>query len=210
MKTSSRSGFTVIELITVIAIVSILMAILTPVVSNMMGSARRSSDASNLRQLAMATIAYINEAGATKSASFVDMNSWAMALAKSGNFNEAALFLATGDPALTGTLPTKIFTTITTTTDSTTNSTDTIDTTFAASNLGVAAAKTLNLNSSAASTPVVWTRGLQADGTWSATSPYGTKGGYVAFLDGHVTFYSKVPTDTISIPTSDNTLQRGS
>jgi len=196
MKSSLRSAFTVIEMITVIAIVAILMAVLVPVVSNIMGSASRSSDANNLRQLAMAYIAHITESGATKSASFNSVDDWAVALAQAGNFNEPALFIAQGDPAITGTLPTKVHTN------------GAVDSTFAASPLSVAAPKVVNLNSSAASTPVVWTRGLQADGTWSANSPYGIKGGYVAFLDGHVTFYKQVPTSTINIPATADTLQR--
>jgi hypothetical protein len=35
-------------------------------------------------------------------------------------------------------------------------------------------------------TPVMWTRGLQPDGTWRADSPYGTWGGHVAYADGSV------------------------
>lgn len=198
---SARSAFTMIELITIIAVIAILMAVLTPVVSNMMGTARRSSDANNLRQLAMATIASINESGATKTATFTDLNDWALTLAKAGNFNEAALFLAQGDPALPSALPTKVYDTTTATSEGVTTTTDTINSVFGTSALSVAAPKTISLNSSAASTPIVWTRGLQANGTWASDAPYGTKGGYVAFLDGHVTFYKTVP-DTITIPTT--------
>lgn len=196
MKPTSRSAFTVIEMITVIAIVAILMAVLTPVVSNMMASARRASDANNLRQLAMAYIAHVNESGATKSVTFTSLDDWSVALAQAGNFNEAALFLVQGDPALTGALPTKV------------HSAGTVDAAFSASPLSVAAPKTVNLNGSAATTPVAWTRGLQSDGTWTASSPYGTRGGYIAFLDGHVAFYKQVPTSTISIPANGDTLQR--
>jgi len=199
MKPSSCRAFTVIELITVIAVIAILMAVLTPAVSNMMASARRSSDASNLRQLAMATIAYVNEAGATKTLSFSSLNDWAVSLAQSGNFNEPALFLVQGDPALSGVTaqPRKV------------RSGDVIDATFAATPLSVAAPKTINLNGSSASTPIAWTRGLQSDGTWSASAPYGTRGGYIAFLDGHVAFYKQADTDVITIPPSADTLQRG-
>ena len=184
-----------IELITVIAIIAVLLAVLTPVVSNMMGSARRSSDANNMRQLAMATIAHINQSGATNSTAFASLNDWAVALAQAGNFNEPALFIVPGDPAYTAStaVPAKVQTS------------GTVDTTFASAPLSVAAPSSINLNNSAASTPIVWTRGLQTNGTWSATSPYGTLGGYIAFLDGHVTFYKTVP-NTITIPT--NILER--
>jgi len=35
-------------------------------------------------------------------------------------------------------------------------------------------------------TPVVWTRGLRADGTWAPDSPESGAGGGIAFLDGHI------------------------
>jgi len=41
-------------------------------------------------------------------------------------------------------------------------------------------------------TPVAWTRGLRADGTWSPDSPYGGDGGHVVFLDGTVVFFSRI------------------
>jgi hypothetical protein len=41
------------------------------------------------------------------------------------------------------------------------------------------------------STPIAWTRGLKADGTWSADSPYGGQGGYIVFKDASVrTFHN--------------------
>ena len=49
--------------------------------------------------------------------------------------------------------------------------------------------------SDSARTPVIYTRGLQANGTWSATSGvYKDTGGFIAFLGGNVAFYSNVQT----------------
>jgi len=39
------------------------------------------------------------------------------------------------------------------------------------------------------STPLIWTRGLQSDGTWSPHSPYGSEGGHIAFVSGRVAFF---------------------
>ena len=41
-------------------------------------------------------------------------------------------------------------------------------------------------------TPVAWTRGLRADGTWDPGSPYGGRGGHVVFLDGNVRYFRKI------------------
>src|SRR5690606_10988530 len=38
-------------------------------------------------------------------------------------------------------------------------------------------------------TPIAWTRGLRLDGTWDPQGVYGTDGGYIVFLSGHVQFF---------------------
>ena len=63
--TRRRSGFTLIELLVVIGIIGVLIAITIPVVSAVRQSARQTQCASNMRQLAMAMIAY---AGANRGA----------------------------------------------------------------------------------------------------------------------------------------------
>jgi hypothetical protein len=41
-----------------------------------------------------------------------------------------------------------------------------------------------------ATTPLIWTRGLKPDGTWSSDSPNGTSGGHIVFLGGNVQRFS--------------------
>ena len=51
--------------------------------------------------------------------------------------------------------------------------------------------------SDSAMTPVIYTRGLQNSGTWSATSGvYKDTGGFIAFLGGNVGFYSTTASTT--------------
>ncbi|MEI6860679.1 MAG: hypothetical protein WCL04_00320 [Verrucomicrobiota bacterium] len=38
-------------------------------------------------------------------------------------------------------------------------------------------------------TPIIWTRGLQMDGTWRQDSPYGTTGGAIGFANGATRIY---------------------
>ncbi|EIQ01387.1 prepilin-type N-terminal cleavage/methylation domain-containing protein [Opitutaceae bacterium TAV1] len=54
-------GFTLIELLTVIAIIGILAAIIIPTVGSVRRSAMRAQCASNLRQVAMACVMYMND-----------------------------------------------------------------------------------------------------------------------------------------------------
>ncbi len=60
-KDIKRTGFTLIELLVVIAIISILAAILFPVFARARENARRSSCASNLKQLALGLIMYAQD-----------------------------------------------------------------------------------------------------------------------------------------------------
>lgn len=60
MKTN-RAAFTLIELLTVIAIIGILAAILIPVVGRVRDHARTAACTSNLRQLGLAVLLYANE-----------------------------------------------------------------------------------------------------------------------------------------------------
>ncbi|WP_309398675.1 type II secretion system protein [Cerasicoccus maritimus] len=57
----SHSGFTLVELLAVMAIVGVLASILIPVVGTVRQSAKRSVCASNLRQLSSASLLYSND-----------------------------------------------------------------------------------------------------------------------------------------------------
>lgn len=56
-----RAAFTLIELLTVIAIVGILAAIIIPTVGRVRSAARMTTDLSNLRQIGMAAAGYVSE-----------------------------------------------------------------------------------------------------------------------------------------------------
>lgn len=56
-----RRGFTLVELLTVIAIIGILAAIIIPVVGKVRTSSRRAQGLSNLRQLTLAGLGFANE-----------------------------------------------------------------------------------------------------------------------------------------------------
>lgn len=55
------AAFTLVELLTVIAIIAVLAAILIPTVGTVRGTARKSACATNLRQIALATLSYAGD-----------------------------------------------------------------------------------------------------------------------------------------------------
>lgn len=61
MRIPRRHGFTLVELLTVIAIIGILTAIVIPVVSNVRATARRSACTSNLRQIGVAIHLFVQD-----------------------------------------------------------------------------------------------------------------------------------------------------
>lgn len=73
-KTNGSPGFTLVELLTVIAVVGVLAAILIPVVGNMRTSALRSESVSNLRQLHAACTVYSNDNKSRLANSFIAAN----------------------------------------------------------------------------------------------------------------------------------------
>jgi prepilin-type N-terminal cleavage/methylation domain-containing protein len=63
MGTSKRLAFTLVELLVVIAIIGILIGLLLPAINSAREAGRRASCQNNLKQLALATLAYNNAVG---------------------------------------------------------------------------------------------------------------------------------------------------
>ena len=177
-KSTKKHGFTLIELLVVIAIIAILSAILFPAIRKAIDSARRTRCSNHMRQIAMAFMNYshgfsgdLRTIPTTKTTAY----DWALVLANAGVLDEAAVYLWSDDPALKSvTIPKSVK-------NSTENS--------AWDNPSVVLLAGVDPHAPATTTPIAWSRGLNTStGVW-ADGVFGSEGGFIAFLDGHVEWF---------------------
>lgn len=215
---SSRSAFTLIELLTVIAIIGILASILFPAISAAKRAAQKSADLSNIRSIGQAALIYANTNNdalpdpiANKATPVVTSSGnlymdWFGLLASGGELNTPAVLVSKLDPLYNAATVTTI--TILQTPATTPPS---VSANFA-NNFVPSYEVVGGITASASSTtPIAYTRGLGNNGQWTVAAPvapYGTEGGMIVFVGGNVSQYkaiNKTLTNTGGTTTSDIT-----
>lgn len=199
-------GFTLVELITVITIVGILAALLYPTITSIMNQAKRAESSNNLSQIALAYVQYRSDhngrnlplhlsknPSSGQDAHFEATSVYHLAyeFAWRGYLNEGAIYQIKSDRhvELKGIAPLAVA------------ERDSTDSPWVLSQSFAQAAVSFDLvaglsSNAPSSTPVALTRGLDSEsGQWNSDetiSPYGSDGGHIAFLDGHVDWFSDV------------------
>jgi prepilin-type N-terminal cleavage/methylation domain-containing protein len=183
------AGFTLVELLTVIGIITILAAILTPIVGNAVGDAKRLRASKHLQQVAMAYVNFSLNSSTKELNLCNNATQWAGVLAKHGQLNVASPLIFSDDylveaekrptPKTIGVMR---------------NGQWQINPEFENFPLSVVVIVGISSRAQSATTPIAYTRGLDNErGTWRSASGdgggiYGESGGFIVFLDGHVEF----------------------
>ena len=196
--TLNRSeGFTLIEVLTVIAIIAILSAILVPTVTQMRETARKTKDLNNLRQIINASLLFAsqNSERFVSQNSSVDSNGRVLTTGGSGDLDDVIATLAAGAglnelntwvsdsdgiavelngpvPALTGAMGSVTLNTALTG--------ETVSYEYAL-NLTTASPSTTSLAFSRMT--------VSSASEWGTNDIYGIDGGHIAFVGGNVSWY---------------------
>lgn len=190
-----KTAFSLIELLTVIAIIAILGALLIPIAGKTIEKANKTVAANNLRQIASAYYTYSILDGQNPPRK-PTVQKWAVTLADKAGLNDPQVWIFKNDPLVEKChhpFPNSIISF-----DNYTKKSN-LDSDFQKFPLSVAIIS--NLPSTASqNTPIAWTRGLRPDGTWApldAENPgvYGEKGGFIVTLAGNVQWYSDLKED---------------
>ena len=203
-------AFTLIELLTVIAVIGILAAIIIPSVGKVRETAQRAADASNLREIGKAAMIYAAENNdflpdpqAASARDAVDASSdyfrWVGLLGRAGALNDASLYFAKNDPLFDGSAPATVI-------DPDDPKHGRVNADFEAKTPSFEFVGGLKM-SDPATTPIAFTRGLTTAGTWDESKgAYHGAGGHIVFLGGNVQYYSAVDNRLVSTagkPTSN-------
>ena len=188
---SRLSGFTLVELLTVIAIIGILAVLIVPVVTRGRDLAQRAKASNNVRQIVLSYLTFSTEGSRARSMptagrdAVSNIYEWARTLAVEVDLNDASLYYIEIDPYVSAASLPRLIIQRNRTTGQITDQQG-----WFGSPVGYEAAAGLSPRTPATTTPLIWTRGLDSSGNWNnQTSPWEGAGGHIGYLDAHVEFH---------------------
>lgn len=164
-------------------------ALIIPTMCRVSSYSPRSLDVANLRQLGQASIIYAVD---NNECLPVATDVWDYARLLAGILNDGTYWQSPIDPATANTAREKIDVLLP---PSDNRAPRALNPAFRAIKPTLAVALGKLHMGMPSTTPILWTRGLQPDGTWAPHSPYGTHGGYIMFLSGNVSYYRNLTDD---------------
>ncbi|NDV62483.1 type II secretion system protein [Puniceicoccales bacterium CK1056] len=198
-----KNGFSLVELLMVLGVMSLLMGMLIPSVGVVRAKAQRMATGHKLRQISLAVATYQSVTGRALAGN--NLADCLSRLAEQTGVSEGPLFIFEEDPlvaAIPDSVPPVLI-------EQDQPGVWAAVEGFADWPLGIVIASGISPLANPSTTPVVWTRGLTAEGVWqdfgqNRAGIYGSEGGFIAFLDGHVEFYRDLAEDGGQLVTSIN------
>jgi len=171
----------------VLLIILFLVSIFIPTIGGVSGS-HSTRAASDISQIARTYAAYSNGSDTPRNLQLPPGSTThdaAFVLAQKADLNDATLYFVRDDPLGPTETPKSVI-------PGDLSNATAVAPDFANATLSVVIAANVSTSAPSTTTPIAWTRGLQENGTWPSDSPWGGKGGHIAFLDGHVAWYDKL------------------
>jgi hypothetical protein len=186
----------------VLGVMSILMGMLIPSVGVVREKAQRMATGQKLRQIGLAVATYHSITGRSLAAD--SLGEWIERLAMETGVREGKLFIFEEDPLVSvsaDSIPPVLV-------ENSGSGDWEVVRGFEEWPCGIAVASGVSPLSDPSTTPIAWTRGLTLDGTWldhgnPRAGVYGSEGGFIVFLDGHVEFHRDLRTDGGQLVTHD-------
>ena len=195
MKKQNRRGFTLVELMIVIAIIGVLASMIFPALSSVMGKGNQMTATNNARNISSGWLTYSKTGTQQRKLNRPTIHEWAMVLARHAELNDPKIWCLEFDPAVmdktgSGTpMPVAVANEI--------GSNWKLNAEFKAFPISWEVANRTDPNVKEPNKrPLVWTRGLKSNGTWDeATGVFKDGGGVMAFADAHVVAYTSLKDD---------------
>ena len=185
----NKKGFTLVELLAVITIVSVFMSFLFPLGRKMVFKSQLAKDIHNLRQIALSYLSCAQDANVFRELNNVaSFQKWAAVLANNGGINDPNCYVSTQDNQM---IPKRII-----------GTNQDILADFKELQLSWVVIRGVPTNVPLETTPLLYSKGLNIQtGEWEEDSLYGKQGGLVAYMDGHVQFYKNLKEQLIHFKT---------